>query len=161
MYFIVPAYVFLGRWCRAVHVSVPSRRLGICRCIATPTEEKTGLFLTSVLSLSNLCVFLSFPCTSQALVLFSSLLISGCLFDSTCKLEIVVTEIYKVNIAYGIHRFCCEDYKTKVSRNANIAKLQAGYLFPEVCFLCNLLQLYPSDLRLISCIFIISFSDYL
>ena len=28
---------------------------------------------------------------------------------------------------------CCEAYKTNVSRNANMAKLQAGYLFPEVC----------------------------
>jgi hypothetical protein len=27
----------------------------------------------------------------------------------------------------------CEVYKTQVSRNENIAKLQAGYLFPEVC----------------------------
>jgi hypothetical protein len=27
---------------------------------------------------------------------------------------------------------CSEAYKTKVSRNANMAKLQAGYLFPEV-----------------------------
>ena len=26
----------------------------------------------------------------------------------------------------------CEAYNTKVSRNANMAKLQAGYLFPEV-----------------------------
>lgn len=25
-----------------------------------------------------------------------------------------------------------EAYKTKVARNANMAKLQAGYLFPEV-----------------------------
>ena len=29
--------------------------------------------------------------------------------------------------------FFCEAYTTKVSRNANMAKLQAGYLFPEVC----------------------------
>lgn len=28
---------------------------------------------------------------------------------------------------------CYEAYKTTVSRNANMAKLQAGYLFPEVC----------------------------
>jgi hypothetical protein len=27
---------------------------------------------------------------------------------------------------------CSEAYKTTVSRNANMAKLQAGYLFPEV-----------------------------
>lgn len=26
----------------------------------------------------------------------------------------------------------CEAYKTEVSRNENLAKLQAGYLFPEV-----------------------------
>lgn len=26
-----------------------------------------------------------------------------------------------------------EAFKTKVSRNENLAKLQAGYLFPEVC----------------------------
>ncbi|OWM69419.1 hypothetical protein CDL15_Pgr013880 [Punica granatum] len=50
---------------RAANVPVPAKRLGICRCVATPTEETTT-------------------------------------------------------------------YKTKVSRNANIAKLQAGYLFPEV-----------------------------
>lgn len=28
---------------------------------------------------------------------------------------------------------CSEAHKTKVSRNANMGKLQAGYLFPEVC----------------------------
>ncbi|KAJ0009891.1 hypothetical protein Pint_33566 [Pistacia integerrima] len=27
----------------------------------------------------------------------------------------------------------CKGYQTKVSRNANLSKLQAGYLFPEVC----------------------------
>lgn len=39
--------------------------------------------------------------------------------------------------------FLGEAYTTQVSRNANMAKLQAGYLFPEVCnafdfiFCCN------------------------
>ena len=42
---------------------------------------------------------------------------------------------------------CCEAHMTKVSRNANMAKLQAGYLFPEVCdalafIFCNALIYY-------------------
>ncbi|KAK4788036.1 hypothetical protein SAY86_019355 [Trapa natans] len=61
--FLAPS-VFINS-SRAVNVSVPSKRLGVCRCVATPTEEVTA-------------------------------------------------------------------YKTTVSRNANIAKLQAGYLFPEI-----------------------------
>lgn len=50
---------------RASNVSVPAKKFGICRCVATPVEEKTA-------------------------------------------------------------------HKTQVSRNSNMAKLQAGYLFPEV-----------------------------
>ncbi|PKI51208.1 hypothetical protein CRG98_028415, partial [Punica granatum] len=68
---------------RSVSVSVPTKRLGTCRCVATPAEEKTT-------------------------------------------------------------------YKTKVSRNANIAKLQAGYLFPEVARRRNAhLAKYP-DAKVIS-----------
>ena len=32
-------------------------------------------------------------------------------------------------------------YKTQVSRNENLAKLQAGYLFPEVCLNALILSL--------------------
>uniref|UniRef100_A0A2P2LC79 Aminotransferase class I/classII domain-containing protein n=1 Tax=Rhizophora mucronata TaxID=61149 RepID=A0A2P2LC79_RHIMU len=68
---------------RNQNVSLPSKNFGMCRCVASPQEQKTA-------------------------------------------------------------------YTTKVSRNGNMAKLQAGYLFPEIARRRNAhLQKYP-DARVIS-----------
>ncbi|KAJ0011431.1 hypothetical protein Pint_33570 [Pistacia integerrima] len=62
---------------RPQNVSLQAKRIDVCKCVATPQEEK-------------------------------------------------IVELFLIYSGFG------EAYKTKVSRNSNIAKLQAGYLFPEV-----------------------------
>lgn len=53
---------------------------------------------------------------------------------TTRNLESVFFCYLKLKFSLTIHffPFHFEAYKTQVSRNSNMAKLQAGYLFPEV-----------------------------
>lgn len=43
--------------------------------------------------------------------------------------------IYRLFSCLSLSHNMYVEYKTKVSRNSNMSKLQAGYLFPEVCYL--------------------------
>lgn len=61
-------------------------------------------------------------------------------------LRVDIFVVFKIKIMlsgtdFSFILLCFSEYCTKVSRNANIAKLQAGYLFPEVRFLtCYLIS---------------------
>ncbi|KAF6988241.1 hypothetical protein CFC21_005808 [Triticum aestivum] len=56
----------------------------------------------------------------------------------------------RVSVARRVTLLTCLPYTTKVSRNANIAKLQAGYLFPEIARRRAALLLKHPDAKIIS-----------
>lgn len=79
--------------------------------------------------------------------------LEGWLWWYSLKKEHAGCSIYLIFKKDNIFPFCFEAYKTKVSRNGNIAKLQAGYLFPEVfdtawsfCFVLTLICLMITPL---------------
>ncbi|KAJ0078290.1 hypothetical protein Patl1_37266 [Pistacia atlantica] len=105
---------------RPQNVSLQAKRIDVCKCVATPQEEKIGVPVAGNLGVEKIL-----------LMVIIGDLFGNRDFDLLIGTYLMPAYVNSVEL-FLIYSGFGEAYKTKVSRNSNIAKLQAGYLFPEV-----------------------------